>query len=274
MEARRDPVDGDVETDSARADKLERIGIPPRIERIERRGPAPVALVEQHQRGGVDGAPVRWMRLGAEAAKICVDESGVDRPGCEFPAREKRVEEGEIGLRPDDDSVVELLPDRRQRLGASRRVSDELGDHRVVIGRDAVAGGDAGIDPHALQPLLALEVHEMDPPRRGKEIVLRVFGVDPRLDRRAGAGDLVLRARQRLAGRDPELPFDQVEAGHRLGHRMLDLKSGVHLEEIEVLRFEAAPRIGDEFDRAGPDIARSERRLDRRLGHGGARFVR
>ena len=39
--------------------------------------------------------------------------------------------------------------------------------------------------------------------------------------------------RQRLAGGDAQLPFDQVEAGDHLGHRMLDLQAGVHLHEIE-----------------------------------------
>ena len=82
-----------------------------------------------------------------------------------------------------------------------------------------------------------------------------------------------MRERQRLAGGNPELPFDQVEAGHRLGHRMLDLKPRVHLEEIEGVGFEAARRIGDEFDRARPDVARSQRRLGRRLGHRSARLL-
>jgi hypothetical protein len=39
--------------------------------------------------------------------------------------------------------------------------------------------------------------------------------------------------RQRLAAGDPHLPVDQVEPGHQLGHRVLDLEAGVHLEEVE-----------------------------------------
>ena len=38
---------------------------------------------------------------------------------------------------------------------------------------------------------------------------------------------------QAFAARDPDLPADQVEAGDHLGHRMLDLQPGVHLEEVE-----------------------------------------
>ena len=64
--------------------------------------------------------------------------------------------------------------------------------------------------------------------------MLRILGIDARFDRRAGAGDLALLERQRLPGGDPKLPFDEVEAGHRFGHRMLDLEPRVHLEEVKV----------------------------------------
>ena len=103
--------------------------------------------------------------------------------------------------------------------------------------------------------------------------MLRILGIDARFDRRAGAGDLALLERQRLPGGHPELPFDQVEAGHRFGHRMLDLEPRVHLEEIEVAGFEAARRIGDEFDRACADITCGQRRLGRGFRHGGARLL-
>ena len=54
------------------------------------------------------------------------------------------------------------------------------------------------------------------------------------------------RERQRLAGGDAELPLDQVEAGDRLGHRVLDLQPRVHLHEVE-----GAVRLEQELDRAG-----------------------
>src|ERR1044071_183890 len=73
--------------------------------------------------------------------------------------------------------------------------------------------------------------------------------------------DLVLAQRQALAGRDAELPFDEIETGDRLRHRMLDLQPRVHLHEIDVLRV----MLGDELDRAGADIADRARRGDRYL---------
>ena len=41
---------------------------------------------------------------------------------------------------------------------------------------------------------------------------------------------------ERLAGGDPDLLLHQVEAGHHLGDRMLDLDPGVHLHEVEATR--------------------------------------
>ena len=152
-------------------------------------------------------------------------------------------------------------------------MNDHLGDHGIVVGGDGVAGGEAGIDPDALQALLALEVHDVDTPRRGQKAMLRVLGVDARFDRRAGAGDLALPKGQRLPGGDPKLPFEQIEAGHRFGYRMLDLKPGVHLEEVKVLGFEAVRGIGDEFDRACANVSSGQRRLGRGFGHGGARLL-
>ena len=92
------------------------------------------------------------MRLSPKAPEIGVDEAGVDRSGRELPAPQQLAQEGEIGLRPDDDGVVERAQERGQRLGAGGSMNDHLGDHRIVIGRDAVAGFEAGIDPDALAP--------------------------------------------------------------------------------------------------------------------------
>ena len=71
---------------------------------------------------------------------------------------------------------------------------------------------------------------------RRQEIARGVLGIEPHLDRMAACRDLFLAQRQRLAGGDAELPFDQIEAGDHLGHGMLDLEARVHLHEIEVRR--------------------------------------
>ena len=103
--------------------------------------------------------------------------------------------------------------------------------------------------------------------------MLRVLGVNARLDGRALACNLRLGERQPLPRSDPELPFDEVEPRHGLGHRMLDLEPRIHLQEEEIAGPKPARGIGDEFDRARPDIARGQRGLGCGLGHCGARLL-
>ena len=62
----------------------------------------------------------------------------------------------------------------------------------------------------------------------------------------AGERDLALLERQPLAGRDPDLLLDDVDAGDHLGDRMLDLEARVRFHEVE-----AAVRIHQELERAG-----------------------
>ena len=117
----------------------------------------------------------------------------------------------------------------------------------------------AGIDPSEFRRRKAQPVQGAG---LRQKPALRVLGIEPRLDRMPVQGEVRLADRQRLAGRDPELPFDEVEPGHRLGHRMLDLKAGVHFDEEEIATF------GDELDGSGADIADSARRGHRGFSQG------
>ena len=60
---------------------------------------------------------------------------------------------------------------------------------------------------------------------------------------------------------DADLLADQVEAGDRLGHRMLDLEPGVHLDEVEFAI------LVEELDRAGAAIAHVGHRLGDEPAH-------
>ena len=93
-------------------------------------------------------------------------------------------------------------------------------------------------------------------PGRGRELLLGVLGVEPGLDRVAELGRRL--ALEPAAGGDVQLQLDDVEAGRRLGDRVLDLQPGVDLEEGEQLLV----GLVEELDRAGADVAG---RLDQRL---------
>ncbi len=60
---------------------------------------------------------------------------------------------------------------------------------------------------------------------------------------------------------DPDLRLHDVETGHDLGHRVLDLNARVDLDEVELARV----GIHQEFDRAGADIVGGAADLQRRL---------
>jgi hypothetical protein len=176
----------------------------------------------------------------------------LDQPGVEPRLGEVRMprqpgEEGEIGDRARHPRLLERPHQPPQRRRPVRPVHDQLGDHRVVMRRDRVARPDAGLGPHALG-----KVEMRQPPDRRQESLRRVLGIEPRLEGVAAQPQFLLPLRQRLARGHPQLPFHQILAGHRLGHRMLDLQTGVHLHEPEPVGAQPARAVDDELDRARP----------------------
>ena len=138
----------------------------------------------------------------------------------------------------------------RQRLVAGAAVGDDLGDHRVEVGRDGVALADAGVDADAGP---RGQVEQRDPAGRRGEVAVRVLGVQPGLD----GVPLLRRLRpfETAAGRDVQLRLDQVEVRRRLGDRVLDLQAGVDLEEGE----RPLARVVEELDRPGADVPDGDR---------------
>ena len=114
---------------------------------------------------------------------------------------------------------------------------DHLGDHRIVERRDRAA---LSTPVSTRTPSGNCSASELA--GRRQEAALGILGIKPRLDGVAVERHCVLRQRQLLAGGDAELPFDQIEAGDRFGHRMLDLQPRVHLHEPEAVRRAARSR--------------------------------
>ncbi len=169
----------------------------------------------------------------------------------------------------DADHAVlrQRLAHARQR-GLARAVpDDQLGDHRVVVRRDRIALLHAGVHAHMLALGRRRQVQQLAGGRQ--EALVRVLGIDARLDRMAVDDQLFLAQRQRLPGSHAQLPFHQVQPGDHLGHRVLDLQPRVHLHEVE-----AAVLVGDELHRARADITHRLGGVDRGLAHGGAALAR
>ena len=62
----------------------------------------------------------------------------------------------------------------------------------------------------------------------------RILGVDADLDGVAAEARCRPGEAQRLAAGDAQHLAHEIDAGDHLGHRMLDLDAGVHLDEIEL----------------------------------------
>ncbi len=145
-------------------------------------------------------------------------------------------------------------------MGAIGPVGDELGDHRVVVDGDLGALADAAVDAKrglAVQALGRRPV-AVEPAARRQESAGRVLGIEARFDGPAVEAHVRLREAERLAGRHPDHALDEVDAGDKLGDRMLHLQAGVHFEEIEV-----AAGVDDELHRSGRIVADGVRESDR-----------
>ncbi len=177
-----------------------------------------------------------------------------------------RARKPALVLSGKDLHAARRLGEPSRRVRARCAVHDELGDHRIVEGRNRAALLDAAVDPRALGKAQAVER-----PDRGQEAGRRILGIEPRLHGPAADRQLVLRQRQRLAARHAQLPFHEVLAGDRLRHGVLDLQPRVHLHEPDAVGAEALRPVGDELDRAGPDIVHGFGRPHRRLADGAPR---
>src|SRR5262249_2500870 len=118
----------------------------------------------------------------------------------------------------DHSGLADRAPQPPQRLIAGTAVRDDLRDHGVEVGWYEVTLADPGVQPDAGS---AGQGEADDPAGGGREVSVRVLGVEPRLDGVAGLGRRPLA--QAAAGGDVELGLDQVEVGGGLGDRVLDL---------------------------------------------------
>ena len=145
-------------------------------------------------------------------------------------------------------------------------MTDQFGNHLIVIHRDFAALEDAAINPDSGARLRFAVAHQ--PPNRRHKTARRVFRVQAALHRPAVLLNVALGYGKFFTGSDFDLLFDQVDSGDKFGDRVLDLKARVHLKKIEI-----ALLVGNELDRPGGDIADFAHQRTGLLSHGLARGV-
>ena len=201
----------------------------------------------RHLRMAVDGdlgdvaeqpaRPIARAREGQQR-RVVVDEAGRDPAVPERLVADEALEERDVGRDPPDPELPEGAPHAADRARPGGRPHGDLLEERVVVPGDdrARVGGPAvEADPEPGRHAVG-----GDPAVVGDEAVEGVLGRDPALHRVPPEHDVLLR---RAGGvrpvpdvrslRDADLGPDEVHPGHLLGHGVLDLDAGVHLDEVE-----------------------------------------
>ena len=208
-------------------------------------------VAQQHPGdAGTDRARIEAGRC--QRGDLAADQSRIHQAVAESRQRRQRMQESRVGARSGDHGALQTLCEPSDGLRAVDAVRDQLGDHGIVERRDHGAGLHAGIDT---QPIAFRNIEADDRTRRRHEAAGGVLRVEARLDGVPRHLDLPLAQRQLLAARNPQLPFDEVEPGDRLGHRMLHLQAGVHLDEVPGGRRPKRTALDQELDRAGALVA-------------------
>jgi hypothetical protein len=175
-------------------------------------------------------------RLEVEKLGRLVDELRVVLVVQEGRVLQQVLDEGDVRRHaPDAELPQRPVHPRDGGLGRRRPCGDLL-QQAVVVARDDRAGiGRAAVETDAHPRRAAIGG---DAPVIGNEVVGRILGRDPALDGVAIELHVVLRWRARglgedLALGDQDLRAHDVDAGDFLGHGVLDLHAGVHLDEVE-----------------------------------------
>ena len=134
---------------------------------------------------------------------------------------------------------------------------DKFSDQTVVVRRDEISAERMGIHTD-IRTAGGNELLNFS--GAGSEIAFRIFGIDTAFDSVSAELDIFLPDIQFAAGGDPDLFFDQIDAGDHFGNRMLHLDTGIHFHEIEFFRISG---VKQKFDRSGTGVIGSFRRFDR-----------
>ena len=147
---------------------------------------------------------------------------------------DKVAQQRDVVRHAADHVVVQRLLHGFERARSIGSVRDQLADHRVVVDADLAALLDAAVAAHVGHGQRLLVGHEATDGRQA-EVLVRIFGVDARLERPAVDFDVALLEKQAMTLGDADHLLHDVHAGDALGDGMLHLQACVHLQEVEVL---------------------------------------
>ena len=199
------------------------------------------------------------LRCIAELAQAAGDQPAFDKLGLQ----RQRPQVAQIGLDAGQAGVGQGLLQLGHRFGAVAAGDDELGDHRVVVRRHLAAARHPGLDAR-----IGRELHLGEQAGAGLELARRVFGIQAHLDGGASRGGHL--QREVVTTGQLHHPGHQVDAGDLLGHAVLHLQPGVHLQEVEG----AGVGVQHVLHRAGRAVGHGAAQAQGRVDQRGARFGR
>jgi hypothetical protein len=214
------------------------------------------------------GLLVERGRCRQQVAQVRLHEARVHRLRRELGPCRDGAQQRQVGGDALDAAFAERAQRAAQRVleARRRRLHDELGEQRVVVRRRRQARVAVRVDAHAGA---ARQVEARERAARRPRVALRIerLGVDAPLQREAalrrGAIGVHAELGQRLSRGHGDLQLHEVEAGHRLGHRVLDLQARVGLDEDEGQRRRC--RIDQKLEGAEPAVADRLRHAQRGL---------
>src|SRR6185437_4962406 len=179
-----------------------------------------------------------WRLRLQQAVKI----SGMNASRHKFLVAENPSEEAQIRGNAPDKIFVESAAQAANGLLARGSIGDQLRKHRIIVEWNGPAFINAAV---LANPRTRWREQARDSSRRGKEIIVRIFGIEAHFYRVSAKLEIGLGEGQRSAGGNQNLQMNKIQPSHKLGNRMLDLKTGVYLQKIEVLIL-----IDEKLDRA------------------------
>src|SRR5690554_1170909 len=190
----------------------------------------PILLAQLVLHSGSNGKGVKFIRAQIDSILSIIfgDESG----GClaldKIRPFQRINQKVTVGLGTEKRGFVQRLDHLPPRILPGCAVGYDLRNHAVVKRRHFAAGSNAAVNASILR-----RMPQVDMAGAGQEIISGILGIEPDLHGMTGQRDVTLRDAQRFTLRDFELQGDKIKPGNFLGHRMLDLKSGIHFKEVK-----------------------------------------
>ncbi len=191
--------------------------------------------------------------------EMAVDKAGSQVPFGKFRMAQNAVGKIDIGVDPLDVIAVQGFDEADAGFFTGIAVTDDLGQHGIVVDPDPTSCRHPAVDPDVFPPWFGIAGYH---PGCRDESPGGHFRADTGLYGPAVEGKVLLFEGEALAVGDPQLKLHQVQAGDLFRYGVLDLEPRVHFKKIEI-----TPGVQHEFHGPRIHITRLAGQVARGLPH-------